>query len=403
MLASLPHPDTDPVLALGWLSRVRRTILATQLVLTLLAETADYHIHSFPLLVVLLAWLLFDLGQAVAVRTLPVPERAIAYSAALDLLALTAVLALAGGSHSPMLFIYLAYLALLGMLLPQRQVWAAMVAAALLQALVVLVPIDAFSLPPHEESFFHVLGHLLSFDLSAAAITWVVTRLSAELRRRQEQERKAVEQQEVTARLAALGTLTAGGAHELGTPLGAIQLLADEARATGGAGAPLDELLTQVSRCRAILDRLRGSGGAVHSRSLLALDCWIAEWRRTAPTMALSVQGDPGGLHIQGSEQSWRAAIWVALDNARQAGAGRINVAARCLDDCVEVCIEDDGCGLSAENAARAGEPFWTGWGGTGLGLFVSRQAARFVGGDIMLESCSNGARTRITIPTASP
>ena len=400
-------PDlVDRALALRWLASARRATLAAQVALMFFAEAGtDLHLHSPTLIVILVGWAGADTFQAFWFRQHPLPVRLVGASAAIDLTALTAVLVLSGGKHSPLLFGYLAYLALLAMVLPAGQAWAASAFAMLLQAFVVFHPGDLPGLASDPESPAHLVGHVVTFDLSAAAITWVVTRLSAALRERTASEREAARRREVTDRLAALGTLAAGVAHELGTPLGAIQLLAEQAMRSGAdPEVPLSTLLEQVARCRSILDRLRGRDAPSAADCNLDLALWVAEWRRAAPEVVVEMPPGNEQIRVAGSAESWRAAVWVALDNARRAGAHRIALELADRQGCVELAIEDDGGGLDDEAARRAGQPFWTGWGGTGLGLFVARSFAQSVGGDVFIEPAARaGARIRFLIPRATP
>jgi two-component system sensor histidine kinase RegB len=387
---------SDPALAVRWLVLARRAFIALQVVLTLLAEAGtQLHLHPPALLAVLAVWIGVDVTQAAWLARRDLPRWGLAVHAAIDVAALTAILGLAGGHRNPLLSAYLAYLAVIALVLPARQAWVATGAAMGLQALVVFFSLDVPGLPAESHTTGHLLGTALTFDVPAVMITLVVTRLSASLRA-VERERAA------TARLAALGTLGAGVAHELGTPLGAIQLLAEEAARNGtGAAEPLAALVGQVARCRAILDRLRGRDLPSTAECVPDVGLWVGEWQRASPDLAIEIQDRSNGARVRGAGESWRAAVWVALDNAVRAGGTRVDVACDRTADGVEIRITDDGRGLSAADAARVGEPFFTGWNGTGLGLFVARSFAESVGGEVRVEPAGSGARTRIRIPGA--
>jgi two-component system sensor histidine kinase RegB len=395
-------PTVDPALALRWLSQARRgVILAQTLLLAVARFGTDVRPPLVPLVVLLGGLAVFDIVER---RRAPT-ERRVVIHAAVDLLALTGILLVTGGAQNPLQAFYLVEVALLAIVLPGRAAWMATGAAVLLQAVatVFALHIPGFDEEPHHHHG-HLAGHVLAFDLAAVAVTAFVGRLSAALRERQEALRASEAERARSEKLAALGTLAAGTAHALGTPLGAIELLAEEM-----ALEPTDETLGalrgEVRRCRAILDRmLAGDGGADGTTDRVGerVAGWVEAWRAGQPgAVQLEVDGASVLATVLGGEEGWRDAMWTLLDNARAAGEP-IRVMTRRDGDRVLVTIEDSGPQVPPERLARAGQPFFSAWPsrkGTGLGLYVARTFARAASGDVLLEPCpEGGARAILTM-----
>lgn len=383
---------TEPELALRWLTRARRGALALELVVMGLAELGTgLHLHSAGLVAAVAGWAAVD----VAAAWVEPRARAVVALGAFDLVALTVALGLSGGPSNPLMSAYLVYLALFAIVLTPRWAWGSVAFALVLQAVAILQPVTGIGLRPEELSAAHLLGHLAASGLTSIAITWFVSRVSAALHEQELASRAAEARRATTERLAALGTLAAGVAHELATPLGTIQLAAEQ---LGDRIGPEDHelLASQVDRCRSILDRLRGREPDLSSCAL-DLRGWVEEWSRGTPGVAVEVHADEAP-RVAGGEHSWRAAVWTALDNASHAGARRVTVRLVSSEPAVEVQLDDDGAGLPPDDLSRAGEPFRSTWGGTGLGLFVARSFAQSVGGDVALESLPRGARVRLRL-----
>ncbi|HQC73435.1 MAG TPA: ATP-binding protein, partial [Candidatus Competibacteraceae bacterium] len=110
-------------------------------------------------------------------------------------------------------------------------------------------------------------------------------------------------------------------------------------------------------------------------------------------------------LEVAISEDALESILSNLLDNARQHGADVLTL--RCSSRAALACIEisDNGPGISAANAARVFEPFFTtarARGGTGLGLAVVRALLKAYRGRIELLDGGPGARLRIELPLAS-
>lgn len=400
----------DAPVALRWLGLARRAFLVSQAAFVLLARAADPGVAVVPWLVAIATAGALDALVPKGTDALAVRRHAVA-----DLLGFTAVLLVSGGAENPVGSFLLVEVALLAVVLPPRDAWIATGSTLLLFAITVFfcVPLHGLDDEPHDH-LVHLVGHALAFDVAAVAITALVGRLSATLRAREEALRGALVRHADDERLAALGTLAVGTAHALGTPLGAIELLAEEMALGLPPAAEGHQAWTalrgEVARSRGILDRLlSGDAGGGGSTPAVrdALHGWVDAWRRSREQVSLWVDvGDEvADTVVRGAEAGWRDALWTVLDNAVQAGGerGEIRVSVRRGEDFVLVDVVDEGPPVDEAALARAGQPFHSGWpgrAGNGLGLFVARRFARGTGGDLVLAPGQpHGARVTLRLP----
>ncbi len=219
----------------------------------------------------------------------------------------------------------------------------------------------------------------------------------------------------VAEKMAALGELTAGVAHEVNNPtaviLGNVQVLRDELGAQAARVDPEIELIIeQVDRIRSIIDRLlryaRPSEFGDHLAELNlpnaienALGLIEHELKGKQVSIARAFEST---RTVRFDPQELGQVLINVLTNATQAlgEGGRIVITVRdWADRGVAVTIEDNGIGIAPENLHRIFDPFFTRRkpGGTGLGLSVSYGIMRRYGGDISVES-KPGEWTRFTL-----
>lgn len=403
---SFPSAD-DPRLALRWLAQARRGLVAAQaLLLALAVFGSPVRVPYAPLVALLAAIVVADAIESLRLARRAATTTTVHAHIAFDLAALTGILLLTGGAENPLQAFYLVDVALVAIVLPTRAAWVTTGAAMILQAGAVLVAPDLPGLDevPHEH-ISHLLGHVLAFDIAAVAVTAFVGRLSIALRA-SEADRARNE------KLAALGTLAAGTAHALATPMGAIELLAEEAALDVPEGAAGRQSLTtlrgEVRRCRLILDRmLAGDEGADGETAAIGerVREWVEDWRKAQDgdvRMEVSIAG--ADVTVRGGEDGWRDAVWTVLDNARTAGEPLTVRLSSPQPSQLHLVVEDSGPSVSADDLARAGQPFFSAWRGrkgTGLGLFVARTYARAAGGDLSLAAHEHGVRALLVVVTA--
>ncbi len=204
-------------------------------------------------------------------------------------------------------------------------------------------------------------------------------------------------------RLAALGRVAAGVAHEFRNPIAAMRLKAENALAEPARGpAALRAVLEQVAR----LDRLIGELLAMTQRraaSPAPVDPGVVLRAVAADHPGVSVQLDlPPTLPLDA--ELLRRTLDPLLDNARRHGPP-VLLRARWEGAVLRVTVADSGPGLAPDLRKNLFEPFVTGRAdGTGLGLAIARELARAQGGTLVLAepggaAADRGAVFRLEIP----
>ena len=136
----------------------------------------------------------------------------------LDVVLLTGLLYLSGGPTNPFSIIYVVYIAMSAVMLPPRWTWAiAGLSVVSFASLFVFQASDPhLGHMRHGEGFQgHLYGMFIALVLAVALITYFVSQLSLELRRRERALAEAEERTHRWGKLASIATLAAGAAHEL--------------------------------------------------------------------------------------------------------------------------------------------------------------------------------------------
>ncbi|HWA91362.1 MAG TPA: ActS/PrrB/RegB family redox-sensitive histidine kinase [Rhizomicrobium sp.] len=230
-------------------------------------------------------------------------------------------------------------------------------------------------------------------------------------------------------RLAALGALATAAAHELGTPLGTIAVVARELeRALPPDSAEAEDvrlLRAQAERCRAILARLANPEeamlGATARLPLGALlDDVAAPYRGEDVEIFIEIQN-----RTQAQPQVWRApellhGLGNIIENAADFARTRVRVQALVDESTLSIEIEDDGPGFAPEIFEHIGEPYITSrpghhalgesemgpngslgeHEGMGLGFFIAKTLLEQTGGTVKAMNLDGkGARVRVAWP----
>ncbi|PHR57141.1 MAG: histidine kinase [Robiginitomaculum sp.] len=415
------HGET--LILLRWIA------IAGQTVAILLIEFGlDYHLPLKSCLAVIAAsaWVNVYLGMS-ARNIGRISNRSIFWQLNFDLAQMGLLLGLTGGLSNPFLMLFAAPVVVAVTALRFRE---AIIMFAFVGIMIVGMAQFGFPLPAPDGQVIAVSSAVYRTGLAIATIITIaftaiyVWRISLE-RNRMAQALSATET--VLAketRLAALGGLAAATAHELGTPLGTIQLVAKEIN-RGLVDNPdlkedLELILSQAKACRLILQKLSTRGAendlfhARHSLSALleeitaaqppsqiTLHTLVSSKETGNPTPEPKLQRQPEILH----------ALTAFVENALSFAKSAVEITGRWDVDWITITICDDGPGFDSAILERLGEPYVTsrrggneqGEGGLGLGFFISKTLIERTGGQIVCGKSQSmgGAMVQIVWPRA--
>lgn len=324
-----------------------------------------------------------------------------------DVALLSWLLLRSGGVLNPASVFYLVEIVVAALVLGRRWTWIVTSLAVAGYALLFLADTDQLQAAQvmHPEIALHMRGMWLAFAVTALIIAALVTRLTIAVERRDRELLQMRERNARSARVASLATLAAGAAHELSTPLATIAVASRELERSlaSDRDAQLRDdarlIRAETDRCRGILDAMAGQSGDPSGESpkdrpaadivdALRAKFTQAEWARVVVTT-------PADLRVTWPAGAIATALRNLVSNGLQASPAdktvRVELAQQ--GDRVRIVVSDRGAGMTAEEIARAGEPFFTtkpAGQGTGLGLFVTRSTAEQLGGSLTLRSGGN-------------
>jgi two-component system sensor histidine kinase RegB len=438
-------------LAPGLLSRLialRRVSVLTQgLVLLLAVAWLQIPLPVGAMAAITVALALFNLyTQWRQQQARPVRDDEIFAQLLVDVAALAGLLYFAGGSANPFVSLFLVPPTIAAAVLSPRLAWS--MAGATLAAYSFLMfwnlplpapqgqmaELDALlarasGIAPehagHVSGFaLHVLGMWLNFVVSAIIVVLFLTRMAAALKARDRELAAARETALRNEQILALGTLAAGAAHKLGTPLSTMAVVLHEAELAHADDAELRAdlqlLRTQVDECKKILSQTLASAGQARDEASrrIGLDAYLErlleEWQLIRPRVAIEARLEgPRPAPQIATDRRLEQALLNLLDNAADVSAD--DLAFTALWDAANLSIDilDRGPGIDPQTAARLGEAFVSTKadaapgngensrsGGLGIGFFLTNATLEQFGGSVTLTPREGGGtRTRVVLP----
>jgi two-component system, NtrC family, sensor kinase len=258
-------------------------------------------------------------------------------------------------------------------------------------------------------------------------VIWGVSGTVRRIRESDDRRGALLHQVEYTNKMAAIGRLASGVAHEVNNPLAIISekaglmddVLREDFPPSPDTEAPREELLRQiqsilrsVDRCAGITHRLLGFAKhmdvgceAIDLTHLLREVYGFLERESSYRNIQVEFHPEDDLPQIHSDEGQLQQVFLNLLNNgiAAVSDGGRIDVRIRSLDpEHVMVSIEDNGTGIAQENLPQVFEPFFStkGGAGTGLGLSITHGIVEKLGGGITVESeLGKGSTFSVILP----
>lgn len=332
----------------------------------------------------------------------------------LDLVAFSLLLGLSGGAGNPFALFFLLHVVVAALLLPVR---AAMYCAMLV---VFAAAVTSWFAPPLRGAMggavphdLLAVGRGLAFVLTTIVLTWVITGAVTAFQTQQRLLERTAQKAVNAAALMHMGTIAAGAAHELGTPLSTMAVIVGELRRappTPAVAQDAEILTAQIHACRDALAQFTASAGYLRAegggrqRLDAFLNATLDRFAAARPEIALmrSVDGSRPAPQIF-TDQMLRQAILILLNNAGDASPHHVDFAARWDVATLWIGVSDRGPGFAESDLAKLGRVFFTTKApgkGSGLGLVLATSAVSRLGGTIRWSNApEGGALAEMRVP----
>jgi two-component system sensor histidine kinase RegB len=353
----------DTLLRLRWLAIIGQT---TAVLTVYYGLNFELPIWSCLAVIALSAWLNLALRVRFSAAQRLEPDRA-AWLLAFDIAQLAVLLFLTGGLQNPFAFLFLAPVLLSATALPPRFTLIlggfAMLCATVL--LFIHYPLPWENEEPLELPRIYMLGVWLSILLSLSFISlyaWQITEEGRQLAEALAATELVLEREQ---HLSQLDGLAAAAAHELGTPLSTISVIAKELERAIVPNSPHADdvrlLREQTQRCRDILSKLTelSSSGEPFDRMPLSalIEEVVAPHRNFGVAIDVALPQHPA-QPVGARNPAILYGLGNLLENAVDFAQNRVEITADWSGQNISLTISDDGPGFAPEIMDRIGEPY---------------------------------------------
>ena len=344
----------------------------------------------------------------------------------LDVVFLIILLLNTGGASNPLISYLLVLLALTATLLPRVFVNSFAIGSILIYSSFLLLDLTAdqemgSGIEAEQMTFqLHLIGMWVIFLVSAILISVLITLMASAIQIRELNLAEARETELRNEQLVGIGTLAAGTAHALGTPLSTMAVLLTELDKLSAAELKQGDikedislLKQQVTRCKHSLTQLtryynKDNHEQVEHVSLKEFVSDIQDYIvNIHPRASIVFKFDDSTPSDVMSDLSFKHAVINIIENGIKAAKEKVEVQFTVNTGesaLFQISIQDDGPGIPAEVMENMGEPFISmGKKSMGLGIFLANAAVKRLGGSIeMVNLKIGGALTVIKLPLPS-